>query len=69
MIVKQDRTLKNGRRLVTVELAPNEQMAWRAFDPKGFYRLAHGLGDVIQGNHIVDADRVYWDSVDQEWTA
>ena len=57
-------TLKRGRR-VTVELEPNEHLL--GVKDGAYYQLGGQVDDIVAGHIIIDANRVYWCSVSQEW--
>ncbi len=57
--------LKNGKMRVTVDLAPGEKIA--AIAPEAFYRMGYPHEDIVWGEQIIDAQRVTWCVVKQEW--
>lgn len=61
-----ERILFNGRRRVTVELAPGERLV--AISDDAFYRLGEPMDEVLQGHIIAGAQRVAWCPVEQKWT-
>lgn len=65
MTTLKDVTMKNGRRRVTIELAPGEQLI--RLRPDSFYRLAYPCDEVLP-THVLDSiRRVYWCPVEQNW--
>lgn len=67
MKIRNTKTLKDGRRLVLVELAKNEAMPVPPLAPDSFYRLNYPHDEIMQGHHITNPARVYWDTLEQKW--
>lgn len=68
MKIKYTKVLKDGRRHVLVELRPGEGMPSPAIEETAFYRLAYPPDDVVQGHHIKNLEKVYWDPLSQGWS-
>lgn len=64
MNILNERTVKGKRRLV-VELEDNEVLT--TFVPEAYYRMGNPHDDIVQGNHICNAERVDWCVVEQAW--
>lgn len=61
-----EKTLPNGNRRVTVEIAPSETL--HTFKEDGHYQLGFPLDDqVINGRILQAATSVCWDSFEQKW--
>lgn len=56
---------RGGRRVVTVELSPGEDLI--AVNHDAFYKLGQPLDDVVGGHIIADAVAVTWCSIEQKW--
>ena len=67
MKIRHTKTLKDGRRLVLIELIPIEPMPAQPLDPDGHYRLNYPHDEILQGHILFNPQRVYWDSLEQKW--
>jgi len=67
MKIRYTRNLKDGRTHALVELAPAETMPNRVIDGKAMYRLGYPVHEVVRGNIISEARRVYWCPLGQKW--
>ena len=64
MNILNERTVKGKRRLV-VELEDNEALI--SIVPEAYYRMGQPHEDIVQGNHVCNAERVAWCVVEQAW--
>lgn len=64
MNILNERTVKGKRRLV-VELDDNEVLT--TFVPEAYYRMGQPHDDIVQGNHVCNAERVAWCVDEQVW--
>lgn len=69
------RTYPSGKRVATVTLRPGDSVQivrageqCKALRQDGFYRLGGSHDDVVSGDVLLDARRVAWCNVTQEWT-
>jgi hypothetical protein len=67
MEVKHTKVLKDGRLHVLIELGPTEAMPVTPIDEDAFYRLNYPHDEIVQGHHIANPRRVYWDTLGQKW--
>ena len=67
MKIKRTTTNKQGREVVTVELAPGEKLL--AVKDDYHYKLGYPVEDVVGGHIIADAQHVIWCSAGQEWVS
>ena len=67
MIVKHTKVLKNGRIHVLLELGPTEAFPVKPVEKDCFYKLNYPHDEIVNGWHISDPQRVYWDSLSQKW--
>lgn len=67
MKVRHSRPLKDGRVLVLVELGATEAMPVPPLNDDAFYKLNYPHEEIVQGFHINNPTRVYWDTLDQAW--
>jgi hypothetical protein len=63
----RERTNKQGKRIVTVEIDADEKLM--SFKDERYYRLGGQVDEVMAGHVITDSDHVVWCSVGQEWVA
>ena len=63
----RERTNKQGKRVVTVEIDADEKLM--SFKDERYYRLGGQVDEVMAGHVITDSDHVVWCSVGQEWVA
>lgn len=67
MRVVHEKTLKNGKRHVLVELSRGESIV-PAIDRDAHYSLGEPLmGDIYAGHILADAYKVFWCSISQKW--
>jgi hypothetical protein len=67
MKIKHERTLKNGKRHVLVELDKGEHI--QAIQADSYYRTGYPQEEVVRGHIILDAEQVTWCSLGQEWVS
>ena len=67
MILKHTKVLKDGRIHVLIELAANEAFPVAPINEDGYYRLNYPHDEIVQGHHIKNPQRVYWDTLSQKW--
>lgn len=67
MKVKHTKVLKDGRIHVLIELEANEAMPVEPVENDAFYQLNYPHDEIVQGYHISDPTRVYWDTLSQKW--
>ena len=67
MIVKHTKVLKDGRIHVLIELGATEAFPVEPLNDVGYYQLNYPHDEIVQGFHINNPKRVYWDTLDQEW--
>ena len=67
MKVLSDKTLKNGVRRVTVELAGDTSYKFAVIKDDAYYKLGGQVDDIVQGHVINECTNVYWCSVTQGW--
>jgi hypothetical protein len=67
MKIKHERVLKDGRIQVLIELASTEAFPVAPLDDDAFYQLNYPHDDIVQGFHINNPKRVYWDTLEQKW--
>jgi hypothetical protein len=63
----RERTNKQGKRVVTVEIDADEKLM--SFKDERYYRLGGQVDEVMAGHVITDSDHVVWCSIGQEWVA
>lgn len=61
------KTLKNGKRRVTVDVDPGEELM--ALRPDSFYKLGYPFQETVQTHIIQDAVQVTWCPLGQEWVS
>ena len=67
MKITRERTNKQGKRIVTVELDQGEHIM--SAHPDRHYKTGYPLEDVIAGYIILDSVPVTWCSLGQEWVS
>jgi hypothetical protein len=67
MRVIREKINRQGKREVTVVLDSTETP--KAFDQSAFYKMGYPVEDVVGGHIILDAERVTWCSLGQEWAS
>lgn len=67
MKVIREKTNKQGKRIVTVELDSGEHL--QALKPDAFYRTGYPQEEVVQGHILIDCNQVTWCSLGQEWVS
>lgn len=67
MIVKHTKVLKSGRIHVLIELGATEPFPVAPVKGDDFYQLNYPHDEIVQGWHIIDPKRVYWDTLSQKW--
>ena len=67
MKLRNSKTLKDGRVLVLIELGPTEAMPVPPVNDDAFYQLNYPHDEIVQGFHINNPKRVYWDTLEQAW--
>lgn len=67
MKIKHERTLRNGKRHVLVELDEGEHIM--VVHPDKYYKTGYPIEEVVAGHIILDSVRVTWCSVGQEWVS
>lgn len=63
----RERTNKQGKRVVTVEIDADEKLM--SFKDERYYRLGGQVDEVMAGHVITESDHVVWCSIGQEWVA
>lgn len=61
------RLLANGKRRITVDLAPCEELI--VIRSGAHYMLGYPVEDVVASHILADATEVTWCSASQEWVA
>jgi hypothetical protein len=67
MKITRERTNKQGKRIVTVELDDGEHI--QAIKPNSYYRTGYPQEDVVGGYILLDSVPVTWCSLGQEWAS
>lgn len=67
MKIVSDKTLKNGKRRITIELTGDKNTKFMAFNEDRFYQLGGQVDDVHRGHVFTESQEVYWDGLTQEW--
>ena len=67
MKLKYTKVLKDGRVQVLIELGATEAFPVTALNADAYYRLNSPHDEIVQGHHITDPQRVYWDTLGQKW--
>jgi hypothetical protein len=67
MKVLHEKVLKDGRINVLIQLSPTEAFPITPVTEDAFYRLNYPHDEIVQGYHLKDPQRVYWDTLSQEW--
>jgi hypothetical protein len=67
MKITRERTNKQGKRIVTVELDNGEHIM--AINPDEHYKTGYPVEDVVGGHTILDSRHVTWCSLGQEWVS
>ncbi len=63
------KTLKDGRRHLLIEIAPNEKYPVPPPESESFYKLGYPMEDqIIEGYILQGLQRMHWDSYSQKWT-
>lgn len=62
-----ERTLKNGKRRVVVELDPSERLLPLRED--AHYKLGYPVEDIVAVHILSESTRVTWCSASQEWVS
>lgn len=66
MKIKYERTLKNGKRHVLVELSKDESIF--SVNDEAYYRLQYPMEEQVFAGHIIrEPERVVWDTYEQKW--
>lgn len=65
MTTIKDVTLSNGKRRLTLELDPGEQLI--RLRPNAFYRLAYPCDEVLPTYVLDSIHRVHWCPIEQKW--
>ena len=67
MKLKHTRVLKDGRIHVLIELGATEAFPVAPVKSDAYYKLNYPHDEIIQGWHIENLVRVYWDTLSHEW--
>ena len=67
MNIKHTRVLKDGRLHVLIELGATEAFPVAPVKEDGYYQLNYPHDEIVQGYHIINPKRVYWDTLAQKW--
>ena len=67
MIFKHTKVLKDGRLHVLIELGATEAFPVAPVKEDAFYQLNYPHDEIVQGYHIINPKRVYWDTLAQKW--
>ena len=67
MKLKHTKVLKDGRIHVLIELGATEAFPVSPVNEDAFYKLNYPHDEIVQGHHIANPIRVYWDTLSQQW--
>lgn len=67
MKVLHEKVLKDGRINVLIQLGPTEAMLVPPINEDAYYKLNYPHDEIVQGHHINNPQRVYWDTLEQKW--
>lgn len=67
MRIKYTKVLKDGRIHVLLELGATEAFPVAPVNADSFYKLNYPHDEIVQGYHISNPQRVFWDTLSQKW--